>query len=122
MQIEILALRHQLAVLQGRTKKRASICSRGSACVLSSFRNQRDDRLRSSMLKNGLQAFVTNDATAARKVIQRELEINKLYSRVFHTLLRLIVSKPAMATAHASSYSSQSTSKGLETILPTFVS
>ena len=76
----------------------------------------------SSMLKNGLQAFVTNDATAARKVIQRELEINKLYSRVFHTLLRLIVSKPAMATAHASSYSSQSTSKGLETILPTFVS
>jgi phosphate transport system protein len=55
----------------------------------------------SSMLKNGLQAFVTNDATAARKVIQRELEINKLYSRVFHTLLRLIVSKLAMATAHA---------------------
>jgi len=55
----------------------------------------------SSMLHAALDAFSTNDAAAARVVINCDAEINDLYNRIFHHLIDLMVSDPATATRDA---------------------
>jgi phosphate transport system protein len=55
----------------------------------------------SSMLRAALDAFTVGDAAAARKVIQRDFEINDLYNRIFHDLIELMVSEPSTATRDA---------------------
>jgi phosphate transport system protein len=55
----------------------------------------------SSMLRGALDAFTSNDATAAREVIKRDSEINGLYNEVFHDLIERMVSEPYTATRDA---------------------
>lgn len=55
----------------------------------------------SSMLSRALDAFTKNDATAAREVIKRDIEINDLYNEIFHDLIELMVKEPATATRDA---------------------
>jgi len=55
----------------------------------------------SSMLRAALDAFTSNDALAAREVIERDTEINELYNQVFHNLIARMVSEPATATRDA---------------------
>lgn len=54
-----------------------------------------------SMLRAALDAFTTNDAKAARAVIQRDTAINELYNQVFHSLIEKMVSEPTTATRNA---------------------
>lgn len=53
------------------------------------------------MLRAALDAFTSNDAIAAREVIQSDVEINELYNHIFHRLIELMVSEPATATRDA---------------------
>jgi phosphate transport system protein len=53
------------------------------------------------MLHAALDAFTTNDAAAARRVIVRDREINVLYNSLFHNLTEAMVSEPATATRNA---------------------
>ena len=55
----------------------------------------------SAMLRGALDAFTSNDALAAREVIQRDIEINELYNRVFHNLIERMVSEPSSASRDA---------------------
>ena len=55
----------------------------------------------SAMLRAALDAFTSNDALAAREVIERDTEINELYNQVFHNLIARMVSEPATATRDA---------------------
>ena len=55
----------------------------------------------SSMLRAALDAFTSNDALAAREVIERDTEINEIYNQVFHNLIARMVSEPATATRDA---------------------
>jgi phosphate transport system protein len=55
----------------------------------------------SSMLRAALDAFTLNDPAAAREVIKRDTEINKLYNQIFHDLIGLMVSEPSTATRDA---------------------
>jgi phosphate transport system protein len=57
--------------------------------------------LASGMLRAALDAFTSNDAMAAREVIKRDIEINELYNRVFHTLIERMVSEPSTASRDA---------------------
>jgi phosphate transport system protein len=55
----------------------------------------------SSMLSGALDAFTRNDATAAREVIKRDVEINDLYNQIFHDLIEMMSKEPATATRDA---------------------
>src|SRR5437764_7682850 len=44
----------------------------------------------SSMLRSALDAFTESDAMAARKIIERDLEINDLYGHIFHDLIEMM--------------------------------
>lgn len=48
----------------------------------------------SSMLRAALDAFTQGDASAARRVIDRDDEIDVMYERLFHDLIELMVSEP----------------------------
>ncbi len=54
----------------------------------------------SEMLRAALDAFTHGDAAAARLLIERDDEIDELYDRIFHGLIRLMASDPAV-TARA---------------------
>jgi phosphate transport system protein len=54
----------------------------------------------SEMLRAALDAFTHGDAAAARRLIGRDDEIDELYDRIFHGLIRLMSSDPA-TTARA---------------------
>src|SRR5918911_4628556 len=49
----------------------------------------------SSMLRASLDSFTAGDAAAARRVIERDDEIDLMYERLFHDLIELMVSEPA---------------------------
>jgi phosphate transport system protein len=49
----------------------------------------------SSMLRAALDAFTQGDATAARRIIARDDEIDRMYERLFHDLIQLMVGEPA---------------------------
>jgi phosphate transport system protein len=55
----------------------------------------------SGMMRAALDAFTSNDALAAREVIRRDLDINDLYTRVFHNLIERMVSEPSTASRDA---------------------
>ena len=55
----------------------------------------------SGMLRAALDAFTSNDALAAREVIKRDIDINELYTRVFHNLIERMVSEPSTASRDA---------------------
>jgi len=55
----------------------------------------------SAMLRAALDAFTSNDALEAREVIKRDIDINELYNRVFHTLIERMVSEPSTASRDA---------------------
>jgi phosphate transport system protein len=57
--------------------------------------------LASGMLRAALDAFTSSDALEAREVIKRDLDINELYNRVFHTLIERMVSEPSTASRDA---------------------
>jgi phosphate transport system protein len=49
----------------------------------------------SSMLRTALDAFTRGDAAAARRVIDRDDEIDVMYERLFQDLIELMVGEPA---------------------------
>lgn len=53
------------------------------------------------MLRAALDAFTSNDAMAAREVIESDAEINELYNHIFHKLIEMMVTEPATATRNA---------------------
>ena len=53
------------------------------------------------MLAGALNAFTRNDAAAARKIIERDREINGLYNQIFHDLIEKMAKEPATATRDA---------------------
>lgn len=55
----------------------------------------------SAMMRTALDAFTARDATAAREVIKRDVEINELYNHVFHDLIELMAKEPSTATRDA---------------------
>ncbi|CAN5428127.1 MAG: phosphate signaling complex protein PhoU [Pyrinomonadaceae bacterium] len=55
----------------------------------------------SHMLRSALDAFTSGDAAQARATIARDDEIDEIYDRVFHDLLRLMVSDPQTTTRAA---------------------
>jgi phosphate transport system protein len=55
----------------------------------------------SGMFHAALDAFTTNDATAARAIIKRDAEINDVYSQIFHDLIEMMASEPDTATRDA---------------------
>jgi len=57
--------------------------------------------LASSMLRAALDAFTSNDAAAARAVIARDDEIDEIYDRTFHELIRLMADDPTTTTRAA---------------------
>lgn len=48
----------------------------------------------SGMLRAALDAFTSNDAEAARRVIERDDEIDDIYNRLFHDLIEVMVNDP----------------------------
>jgi phosphate transport system protein len=50
----------------------------------------------SSMLRAALDAFTQGDAAAARRVIERDDEIDVMYERLFRDLIELMVAEPAV--------------------------
>ncbi|HMV87496.1 MAG TPA: phosphate signaling complex protein PhoU [Blastocatellia bacterium] len=57
-------------------------------------------RMVREMLRTALDAFAASDAAAARTVIERDEEVDRLYDRVFHDLLDRMTHDSAV-TAHA---------------------
>ncbi len=57
----------------------------------------RMSRCAREMLKDSLDAFAAADAVAARAVIERDDEIDRLYDRIFHHLLDRMSRDPAVA-------------------------
>ncbi|MGH9944204.1 MAG: phosphate signaling complex protein PhoU [Pyrinomonadaceae bacterium] len=55
----------------------------------------------SGMLRSALDAFTSGDAAQAREIIARDDEIDELYDRVFHDLLRMMVAEPSTTTRAA---------------------
>ena len=55
----------------------------------------------SRMLRAALDAFTNGDAAAARALIARDDEIDEMYDRVFHELIRLMASDPTTTTRAA---------------------
>lgn len=53
------------------------------------------------MLRASLDAFTSNDAAAARRVIERDDEIDEIYNRLFHDLINLMVNDPTTTTRAA---------------------
>ena len=51
----------------------------------------------SDMLRGALDAFTQGDAAAARKVIERDDEIDRMYERVFRDLIDLMAEEPPAA-------------------------
>jgi phosphate transport system protein len=49
----------------------------------------------SSMLRSALDAFTRGDAAYARRVIERDDEIDVMYEGLFHDLINLMVSEPS---------------------------
>src|ERR671939_1562099 len=49
----------------------------------------------SSMLRAALDSFTAGDAAAARRVIERDDEIDVMYERLFHDLIELMVAEPS---------------------------
>ncbi len=62
---------------------------------------QRMSDLASSMLHAALDAFTSGDAEAARKIIGRDVEIDKIYDRLFHDLIDMMVTDPTTTTRAA---------------------
>ena len=58
---------------------------------------QRMAGVASGMLRSALDAFTRGDAAAARLVIKRDDEIDRMYERVFHDLTELMASDPPAA-------------------------
>jgi phosphate transport system protein len=54
-----------------------------------------------SMLRTALDAFTSNDAAAARAVIERDDELDVLYDQIFHQLINLMVSDSSTTTRGA---------------------
>ena len=50
----------------------------------------------SSMLRSALDAFTQGDAAAARRVIERDDEIDVMYERLFRDLIELMVKEPSV--------------------------
>ena len=48
-----------------------------------------------------IRRFTSNDAAAARAVIARDDEIDEMYDRTFHELIRLMTEDPSSATRAA---------------------
>ena len=55
----------------------------------------------SAMLRAALDAFTSNDAAAARAVIDRDDEIDDIYNRIFHDLIEMMVTDPGTTTRAA---------------------
>ncbi len=55
----------------------------------------------SAMLRAALDAFTSNDAAAARAVIERDDAVDEIYDRVFHDLINIMVSDPSTTTRAA---------------------
>jgi phosphate transport system protein len=55
----------------------------------------------SAMLRAALDAFTSNDAAAARAVIERDDEIDDIYNRIFHDLIEMMVTDPGTTTRAA---------------------
>jgi phosphate transport system protein len=55
----------------------------------------------SSMLRSALDAFTSSDAAAARAVIARDDEVDRVYNRLFHDLIELMVTDPRTTTRAA---------------------
>ena len=55
---------------------------------------QRMSDVASSMLRSALDAFTRGDAADARRVIDRDDEIDSMYERLFQDLISLMVSEP----------------------------
>ena len=51
----------------------------------------------SDMLHTALDAFTSGDAAQAREVINRDDEIDKVYNRIFHDLIKIMVAEPTTA-------------------------
>jgi phosphate transport system protein len=47
------------------------------------------------MLRASLDSFTAVDAAAARRVIERDDEIDVMYERLFHDLIELMVAEPS---------------------------
>jgi phosphate transport system protein len=62
---------------------------------------QRMSDVASSMLHAALDAFTSGDAEAARKVIERDDEIDEIYNRLFHDLIDMMVTDPTTTTRAA---------------------
>jgi len=65
------------------------------------LRIRRMGEVASVMLAAALDAFTKQDAAAARKVIERDSEINELYNSIFHDLIELMTREPTTATRDA---------------------
>ena len=57
----------------------------------------RMSRFAREMLKDSLDAFAAADPVAAREVIEKDVEIDRLYDRLFHSLLDQMSRDPAAA-------------------------
>jgi phosphate transport system protein len=57
--------------------------------------------LASQMLRSALDAFTHGDSAAARAVIARDDEIDEIYNRIFHDLIRLMADDPTTTTRAA---------------------
>lgn len=55
----------------------------------------------SGMLRAALDAFASNDPDLARRIIQRDREINDLYNHIFRELIEGMVTEPTAATRAA---------------------
>jgi phosphate transport system protein len=55
----------------------------------------------SNMLRSALDAFTSGDAAAARAIIDRDDEIDEMYDRTFHELIKLMASDPTTTTRAA---------------------
>jgi phosphate transport system protein len=58
-------------------------------------------RLSTDMLRDALDAFAAADAVTARRVIERDEEVDALYDRIFHNLLDQMVHDSASAARAA---------------------
>jgi phosphate transport system protein len=64
------------------------------------------------MLKDSLDAFAAADPVAAREVIEKDVEIDRLYDRPFHSLLDQMSRDPPPPAAPLVCFLWQSTSNG----------